>query len=385
MSRTFHTSRRVHNLSRRVHKRSAMHLPTSYGFTLVEMLVVISIIAILAALLLPAINGAREMARRMSCNNNLRNISLATAQFDNAKSQLPASRTFINGPGFVKPASVSASGASGSILTWVHEILPYIEKQDMRNLIETNFKTGGPNLPVYQVVFGKLNIVLCPSDDTDDSVSVFTGGNGGPLPYSQLSYACNSGVLDNYSATAATTTGFDWPQNGAFDNRLKGTADTHKPNKTTIADMSNGDGATNTIQFTENGDLEEWTYAPTEVHVGIVWDDLLDANFQSSIQLLNKYPPLTPPDTKPDTLENLYAAGNHLTFARPRSNHPSGFMVVFCDGHTKFVSESVSYGTYAQLMSSHGKKYRPAGQSTISSAYQNAADVQKRALSDSSF
>jgi prepilin-type N-terminal cleavage/methylation domain-containing protein/prepilin-type processing-associated H-X9-DG protein len=381
MSRQFHHSRRVH-------KRSAMHLRTAHaftssGFTLVEMLVVISIIAILAALLLPAINGAREMARRMSCNNNLRNISLAVQQFDGAKNQYPASRTFINFDYPTKPTTYA--GNVGHTLSWVHEILPYIEKQDMRNRIEANFKSASPS-PIYNVVSGKLNIVLCPSDETDDSVSPYSPSSS-TQPYGQLSYACNVGVTDNYATTAGASAGFDWPQNGVFDNRLKGKAATEiqKIFKTGHADIVNGDGASNTIQFTENSDLEEWVAAPTEIHVGVVWDDLL-----SGTQLLNKYPaptPPTPPDTKPDTLENLYTAGNHLAFARPLSNHPSGFVVAFCDGHTKFVSESINYNTYCLLMSSHGKKYKPAGINTppMPSAYQSAAQLQSQALSDSSF
>jgi prepilin-type N-terminal cleavage/methylation domain-containing protein len=69
------------------------------AFTIVEMLVVISIIAVLAALLLPAVQAAREAARRMQCANNLRNLATATQQFESAKNYLPASRTFLSIPG----------------------------------------------------------------------------------------------------------------------------------------------------------------------------------------------------------------------------------------------------------------------------------------------
>src|SRR5439155_19246117 len=66
------------------------------AFTLVEMLVVISIIAVLAALLLPAVNMAREAGRRASCSNSMRNLALAAQQFDSAKGYYPASRQFWN-------------------------------------------------------------------------------------------------------------------------------------------------------------------------------------------------------------------------------------------------------------------------------------------------
>src|SRR5438270_10812508 len=71
-------------------------LARSRAFTLVEMLVVISIIAVLAALLLPAVNMAREAARKAQCSNNLRNLALAAQQFDSAKGYYPASRNFWN-------------------------------------------------------------------------------------------------------------------------------------------------------------------------------------------------------------------------------------------------------------------------------------------------
>src|SRR5438128_1859621 len=89
------------------------------AFTLVEMLVVISIIAVLAALLLPYVNMAREAGRRASCSNNLRNLGLAAQQFDSAKGYYPASRTFLNDPTYVSGKYMPAtwSGAPpGAIL-----------------------------------------------------------------------------------------------------------------------------------------------------------------------------------------------------------------------------------------------------------------------------
>src|SRR5262245_47248748 len=138
------------------------------AFTLVEMLVVISIIAVLAALLLPAVQMAREAGRRASCSNSLRNLGLAIQQFDSAKGRYPASRTFWNDSKYkgstLYPVSWASSGAY--TLTWVHEIMPYIEKQDMRTRIETMLSTSNLNTNVpqgtVQQVFGRLNIVLCP-------------------------------------------------------------------------------------------------------------------------------------------------------------------------------------------------------------------------------
>src|SRR5438876_9571290 len=97
------------------------------GFTLVEMLVVISIIAVLAALLLPAVQMAREAGRRASCSNNLRNLALAAQQFDSAKGYYPASRTFWNDAAYRSSTRFPTTWSTpGAVLTWVHEIMPYI-------------------------------------------------------------------------------------------------------------------------------------------------------------------------------------------------------------------------------------------------------------------
>jgi prepilin-type N-terminal cleavage/methylation domain-containing protein len=344
------------------------------GFTLVEMLVVISIIAVLAALLLPAINAAKNAARQASCSNNIRQLGLAVRQFDTAKNQLPASRTFYTNPAYVgRPANAYSSGAINpavypQIMTWVHEILPYIERQDMRTQIETNFLITpvSAQAPIYNVANGRLDIVFCPADDTNDS-----DNPAGPR-YSQLSYAINTGVPDNLTLSTPAN-GPDWPANGVIENKLRGTAETAlKIFKTTLSDISNGDGASNTILFADNGDLEEWNYAPTEYHVGLVWDDNY-SNSTTPNQVLGNYItwPVAgfPQNTKPASLLSLASSNtavpspqvDALAYARPLSNHPGGFMICMCDGTTKFVSSAIGYGVYAKLMTSNGGRYAPAG------------------------
>ena len=93
------------------------------GFTLVELLVVIAIIATLIGLLLPAVQGAREAARRMSCSSNLRQLSLATLVYESTMRRLPPS--MIHEPGTAFANNNGSWGVSG-------RILPYIEEGDRR-------------------------------------------------------------------------------------------------------------------------------------------------------------------------------------------------------------------------------------------------------------
>jgi prepilin-type N-terminal cleavage/methylation domain-containing protein len=337
------------------------------GFTLVEMLVVISIIAILAALLVPAIHSAISAARRTACTNNLHQLGMAVRQFNTAKGQLPASRTFFSNPAYIRPATFTSPAAYPAIMTWVHEILPYVERQDIQTQIEKNFLLPpASQVPIYNVAYGRLDIVFCPSDDTNNS-----NNPAGPK-YSQLSYAINAGVPDNLSMTSPVN-GLDWPANGVSENKLRGM---NAPEaavrlfRTTLEEVGNHDGASNTFLFADNIDLEEWNSAPTEYHVGIVWDDNF-LNSPTPRQILGNYVsyPGVPDGTKPTTLLNLASSNqvvpapqvDALAYARPNSNHPGGFMVCMCDGSTKFVSNSVAYVVYAKLMTSKGASYAPAG------------------------
>jgi prepilin-type N-terminal cleavage/methylation domain-containing protein len=347
------------------------------GFTLIEMLVVIAIMSILAALLLAAIQAARATARRISCTNNLHNLALGLIQFESAKLNLPASRSYLQDPRYTPPPTWGHTNPPPFMLSWIHEIMPYVEKQDIYAVIEDNVRS---NKPVH-LVAGQVKLFICPSDETDATFSPIDPS----LRYSQLSYACNSGVPDHIGDPFRF--GFDWPANGVFETRLQGAADPRIRFKyPSLGGIT--DGTTNTILIGENSELEQWNDCPTEFHVGIVWDDTFNLG-----QQLGRFPPgLNPPNTKPDTLAAMYDLSSPVParvvpYARPRSEHGDGFLVAFCDGHTKYVSSSIAYETYCRLMTSHGRQYMPAGvnQSPPSQAVRSVRQMLTVPISDESF
>ncbi|MCM2371234.1 DUF1559 domain-containing protein [Aporhodopirellula aestuarii] len=152
--------------------------PERAAFTLVELLVVIAIIGILVGLLLPAVQAAREAARRMSCSNNLKQISLAIHNYESAYKKLPPSWT---------------NSGSGSGWSMQARILPFIEEGGLADGIDfsqgySNSTLQDDGIPVPVASF-RVAAYQCPSDPLDQPRL----GSSGPENY-KLNYAANEGV-----------------------------------------------------------------------------------------------------------------------------------------------------------------------------------------------
>ena len=154
------------------------------GFTLVELLVVIAIIGILVALLLPAIQAAREAARRTQCTNNLKQIGLAMQMHHDVVKNLPF--------GFKIPAPPLNANQDFGEATWIFAILPYMELNAVYDMADPRFGFGSAapppsttnNAPVVRMVLPPFE---CPSNSQVNNVLWFQ-------IYTRGSYVANDGI-----------------------------------------------------------------------------------------------------------------------------------------------------------------------------------------------
>jgi prepilin-type N-terminal cleavage/methylation domain-containing protein/prepilin-type processing-associated H-X9-DG protein len=293
------------------------------GFTLVELLVVIAIIAVLIALLLPAVQAARETARRSSCQNNLKQLGLATVSYENARKSLPpgVNLPIGNGSGMLFPTSPGAYDRAkttplpSKFASWIMLVLPFMDQQALYNRFDLSKRdydnAGSTRAPAAQVIPG----LICPSDYVPQAVMTYS--TGGTYYFGVNSYFGNGGstAYDNNSAT------FD----GVF----------HLNTSTKLQNIS--DGTSKTVLAGERHSLDPNFVAsssPTAAEElpnrrGWAW-----ANFNATQDLLNGGS--APINYRLATRTAWNSAYDRLTAFG--SGHSGGCYMVFCDGSVRFLT-----------------------------------------------
>jgi prepilin-type N-terminal cleavage/methylation domain-containing protein/prepilin-type processing-associated H-X9-DG protein len=332
------------------------------GFTLVELLVVIAIIGILVALLLPAIQAAREAARRMSCSNNLHNIGLAILNFENAKKRIPYSANYrfeefnnvghskwigIPNGGKLDPAN-GGPGVSGR--GWMVEILPQMEEQAMFDGIQAGLKTvngkkpwdvnGTPSatgmavVPNRQYVSEQINWMSCPSD-TSAAVSDHEW-YWKPFPVATSSY---KGVMGDNIVWMVATVHTDGTPEDCHNN------------------LNDGKGCNGLFWRTayyfalKLKDITDGQSKTFMVGEGVVSQDDHSAAFFADGDWASCNAPLNYFLQDESQVQALWYDVRGF-----RSLHPGGAQFVLADGSVQFVSEGVDHKTYRAMATRNGEE-----------------------------
>jgi prepilin-type N-terminal cleavage/methylation domain-containing protein len=147
------------------------------AFTLVELLVVIAIIGILVALLLPAIQAAREAARRSQCTNNIRQIGIAFMNFETSKKRFPNGATQRYG---IDPETGTKYSGDPTMFSWISVMMPYLEEAGLYSQVDWTIPLGERNTqtPPDRSHHIKFQTFLCPSDEDTGIVNDWYGARG---------------------------------------------------------------------------------------------------------------------------------------------------------------------------------------------------------------
>jgi prepilin-type N-terminal cleavage/methylation domain-containing protein/prepilin-type processing-associated H-X9-DG protein len=308
----------------------------SRGFTLVELLVVIAIIGILVALLLPAVQAAREAARRMSCGNNLHQIAIALHNYmDKTKEALP------RGVEVRRGLNCCCANADWSPGHTVHTmLLPYVEQQ-------TLYDRYNMNIPFYAQTPGIINQpipnYLCPSarEHIIRTVSNFSGGATVLGPYvSQDVYPHNYPAAGTNHGWGGCGRHGNSNINGVFSIRYgileeNGTRADPRVKLATITD-----GTSNTMAFAETAQGRPTLGLATQDR-GKGW---ADPYYNSTLYSVG-------PLSTPNSLISQYGGYNA---SNTTSYHPGGVQVAFMDGNVRFIPETIDRVTWAALGTPHG-------------------------------
>lgn len=313
------------------------------AFTLVELLVVIAIIGILIALLLPAVQAAREAARRSQCSNSLRQLGLAIHNYHDTYNYLP--------PG----------GRNPWWQTWFHALLPYIEQQAMYDRWDPRYQYHlGGNIVIREASFPTMR---CPSDIQREVSAVFRGN-----------YVCNAGNVGVGGTSSATLVVLpsrnlasgETIKNGGAPFIISIDPETNRtPYRFRYMQFSSvPDGLSNTLAFSETlqGLLGvSISGSPTGIdlrgcptHAAFCWfTTWLSPNYKGVDVNPDSGSVCVPQDKAPCVSAVMVGGPTEMA---ARSMHPGGVNAAMLDGAVRFVSDTINWRTWQAVGTCEGRE-----------------------------
>ncbi len=331
------------------------------GFTLVELLVVLTVIGILTGLLLSGVQVVRESARRTACSNNLKQIGLALGGYSSARQVFP---THVTGP--------ALPGNRGGLSSWHVAVLPYLEQQGLYKSIDhyanmsDNVSSNGPFLigaahPNAAAAAAPVPEFLCPSDDFSPTDVMGTARPAGCNYMGNIGWPPNCTGLDGRRAVAAQSNGLFglWnPSNpAAWHSRRVGPKDCRDGLSHTVAVAERLITTIKSPAATVGADERLQWYCGSSLFAKRSVDRFYklcanasgaDGNYAMYMGRAwisgwtlagNVYMQIMPPNTHNCHFDGGEQHGG-VTIA-PSSRHPGGVNVLFGDGHVTFIDNEI--------------------------------------------
>ncbi|MGE3314346.1 MAG: DUF1559 domain-containing protein [Planctomycetaceae bacterium] len=288
------------------------------GFTLIELLVVIAVIAVLVALLLPAVQQAREAARRSQCGNHLKQIGLALANYESVHRVLPSSST-----SRIDFGVWNTEPERFHLHSWATMILPFIEEVNLSR--EIDFQVSSLDELNREVAAEVIPVLRCPSYNGPDF-------SQNPM-YTSLSQKY---AIRNYAAMGATTVGkiYERPD-GVF----------YALSRTRMADVKDGLSTTIFVVETREPNAAVWIDGGTSAVTAHAYVETSPPEYASVEVGLNRTPYF-----------NVTANQGIDCEYGPSSMHYESVTHLFGDGSVKPISENIDTKVYDKLVTRAGKE-----------------------------
>jgi prepilin-type N-terminal cleavage/methylation domain-containing protein/prepilin-type processing-associated H-X9-DG protein len=305
--------------------------PRRRGFTLIELLVVIAIIGVLIALLLPAVQAAREAARRAQCVNNLKQLALAAQNYHDVNNSFPGGS--YSGQFFNPPNKFQEN------FSCFVRMLPFTEQSPMYNAVNFNLTSSGQeNLTIAGV---GLSTLMCPSDTNLKPAPIQPPGSTIPgWSFNNLFPLPPGTWLQQFTSYGGNAGTFDFGFNNTFLNFSTGAAEFNMYNgviyndsSVRIADVT--DGTSNTFIFGEHshGNLFKYDQAFA----------VSDNSWNSGRWYDTMFATYYPVNANPGLFGQSYGDPQNYYYPTVATSlHPGGANFAFCDGSVRFIKNTIN-------------------------------------------
>ncbi|MCA8990646.1 MAG: DUF1559 domain-containing protein [Planctomycetaceae bacterium] len=293
-----------------------------HGFTLIELIIVMGVIAVLVALLLPAVQQAREAARRTTCKNNLKQLGLALTNYQGLHDVIP--------PGYVArdvAPDDPYTAEVGSGYAWSTLLLPFLDQISLQRRLD--LRGNSTDQLSIAVAATQVPAFICPSDKGELTFTLKSGV--GDMTLSRTNYVGVYGTGDLSALPGAPTS------RGVF----------YRNSGTGIYDLK--DGASHTLLLGERMSPQFKDNYPRECCAATWYAVPPGAAYQSDNSGAFQPPWLVLGATKDTSNSSLIPLNGPRASAPFSSQHVGGIQVVLADGSVRFISENIDHEQFRQL------------------------------------